>query len=156
MGHNTRFSEQYTVLNYVQYFLECKTHFSRFKVPKKQFAPRKYILWHMNCLGCFTSPRGSFEPTTYSYKLLYCTPSALSITPRIFHWDTNIERYMFSEWYATWVCGSSISILSWLQFHIFWDDKRVFLGLQCVFFWAICQTCFSEIAMHVFFELYTI
>ena len=118
-------------------------------LPKKRWKKTPGILRHMNCLGCFTSPRGSFEPTTYSYKL-YCTPSALSITPRVFHWDTNIEKYMFSECYATWVCGSNISILSWLQFHIFWDAKRVFLGVQCVFFWAICQTCLSGIPMKVF------
>ena len=48
------------------------------------------------------------------------------------------------------------AILCWLQFHIFWDTKRVFLELQCVFSWAIYQTYFSSIAMQVFSEWYTI
>ena len=84
-----------------------------------------------------------------------CTPSALSITPRVFHWDTDVEKYTF---WCIQLCFSTIvmRVFLGLQFHIFLDAKRVFLGLQCMFFWAICQTCFSEIAMHVFSELYTI
>ena len=104
-------------------------------MPKQQFAPRKYmctytILRHMNCLGYFTLPRGSFEPTTYCYKLY---------TKRAIHYTTSISlRY--------WHWKVHLLVHSTLFFN---NCHACFSGITIPYILG-CQTCFSGVAMHVF------
>ena len=93
---------------------------------------------------------------TYSYKL-YTDMNALTIRPRLFHWATNIEKYIFCCM-STLLFNATIVVMPYdrksagFLCTFFATNTNDFpwpflitipyiLGLQCVFFRAICQMC---------------
>ena len=91
---------------------------------------------------------------TYSYKL-YTDTNTLTIRPRIFHWATNIEKYIFCCM-STLLFNTTLVVMSYDRLSagflctFFAANTNYFpwpflitipyiLGLQCVFFRAICH-----------------